>query len=117
MEIRVKINKSIVQKSHKVSAHHLTAESVTYTITNQGSGYLNRTGEYFMGLHYEKHNRKVISSKKVTKEFDGKMVKTTKRKYAPAYWKVTYYKIPVVVLKLAGLKFVQENRTFKLITK
>lgn len=117
MEIRIKILKSTVEKSTKVSPHSLTAESFTYTVCGNGSGYLNRKGDHFMGLHYEKHNRKVISSKKVKKIFNGKEVKTTAYKYAPSYWKITYYKIPTEVLKLSGLKFKQGSRTFQLIKK
>ena len=117
MEIRVKINKSTVQKSHKVSPHSLTSDSMTFTISNHGTGYLNRTGEYFMGLHYEKHNRKVKSSNRVTKIHNGQNVMTPIRKYEAGYWKVTYYKIPVEVLKIAGLKFKQNARNFELIKK
>lgn len=112
MEIKVKLFKSTVEKSTKVVPHHLTSESITFTIGTYGTGYLNRKGDAFMGLHYEKHNRKVISSKKVTKFHNGQNVMTTKRIYKNAYWKVTYYKIPVEVLKAAGIKFKQGPRSF-----
>ena len=117
MEIRVKLLKSTAVKPTKVSPHHLTSEPHTFTVCGNGTGYLNRKGDHFIGLHYEKHNRKVISTKKVKKTFEGKEVKTTVRKYAPAYWKVTYYKIPVEVLKAAGVKFKQGPRSFKFVKK
>ena len=90
---------------------------MVYTFLTNGIGYLDLNDKYFMGLHYEKHNLKVITSKRVKKIHDGRNVMTTKRTYEPAYWKITYYKIPVDVLKLAGLKFEQGNRTFKLVKK
>ena len=112
MEIKVKLLKSTVEKSTKIIPHHLTTESITFTVGTYGSGYLNRHRDHFLGLHYEKHNRKVISTKKVKKIFEGKEVKTTVRRYKAAYWKVTYYKIPIEVLKAANIKFIQYSRNF-----
>ena len=117
MNIRIKINKNQVTKPGKVSPTTLIRDVVIYSVGTYGSGYKAWKGETFVACSWNKVNKKVKSSKKVKKIWNGKEVTTTKRTYEPAKWICNYYLIPIELLKIANMNMVQCSRTFKLIPR
>lgn len=120
MNIQVKFSATKVEKPYKANVHSLLTIPVTYSYSSKfGNGYFYNAPvhgeEYILAINWQKVNRKVKSSKKVKKIWNGVEVTTTKRTYHPAKWVMYYYKIPVSFLFDAKLKVKQGNRTFKLI--
>ena len=65
-------------------------------------------------FHYEKHNKKVVSRKRI-KSKNGKYPTKTVSKIEPAYWKITVTIIPHEVLKLMNKKVKQNLRNWEFI--
>jgi hypothetical protein len=107
MKLKINIKPQTTEKRHKPRPNDLI----------YGFSWGQHGSEFAYGFVYHKVRRKVKTSKKVKKMFNGVEVKTTKRTYEPAKWVVSYYKIPLAVLKFMNVKLEQGTRSFKLVPK
>lgn len=115
MIIKIKPVRSFHKRSTKPESGHHILSGLSYGSGNQISwGYWDTKTQNAVAFHYEKVKRKVKTSKRVRKEYNGKTVWTTKRTYESGYWIVSYYVIPIAVLKAANLKLWQKTRHFTL---
>ena len=112
MEITFKFRGAKTVKRSKIKPGNLFS-NISYGYTNAVSrGYWIK--DYVIAMHYEKRRKKLVSTKRIKKEFNGQTVWTNKRQYEPAKWIITYYKIPYEILRLANLKVVQKERHFEI---
>jgi len=116
MNINIKIKRVTYPKSFKPDPNTMIRNLRFGSGEGRQWGYADEAGNV-IGFHFEKHNRKVIATKKITKFHNGQNVMTTRYKYEPAKWIVSYYKIPVALLLVAGLRLKQGTRSFELIKK
>jgi hypothetical protein len=116
MNLKIKITPYSMVKSNKPSAHDLFRSSIHFGSSSNGVqwGYWDDYGNV-IGFHYQKINRKVKTSKRVKKEWNGQTVWTNKRTYEPKKWVVSYYKIPMTVLIFMGLSLKQKTNHFELV--
>lgn len=117
MKIKLNFPASKTEKRQKPNPNDLFRSYLSCGCTSRGvySGYYDK--EFAYGFVYHKINRKVKSKKRITKEWDGKQVKTFKYTYEPAKWVVSYYKIPFTILEFAKLELRQYSRHFELVPK
>lgn len=116
MNLKIKITPYSMVKSNKPSVHDLFRSSLHYGSSSNGVkwGYWDDYGNA-LGFHYQKINRKVLTSKKVKKVWNGVEVTTTRRTYEPKKWVVSYYKIPMSLLTFMGLSLKQKTNHFELV--
>lgn len=104
------------------------ASEIPYVMARYGGESWSNYGErvrihndHVVVYHAEKHRRKVevldkpikLTKKKLEQMFKAPQDGLIKRNIVKrAHWKITTYLIPIAVIKAAGLKVVQDNRTF-----
>ncbi len=116
MKLKINIKPQTTEKRHKPVPNDLFwSKHLSFGSTSNGVSWGYYDSEFAYGFVYHKVRRKVKTSKKVKKMFNGVEVKTTKRTYEPAKWIVQYYKIPLAVLKFMKLELKQGTRSFKLV--
>jgi len=116
-----KLNSTYVARTKDEVIHKITSINpyISYTISTHGTGYkFNEiNGASFVVYNLKKERKKLISQKVVTKEYNGKKVKTTKRVYSPAKWTAYVYRIPQIILAMNNIQVRQGQRTFYFIKK
>jgi len=115
MNLKIKIKPTSSTKPHKPSVHELFRSSIHCGSSNGVKwGHWDDNGNV-IGFHYQKINRKVKTSKRVKKEWNGQIVWTNKRTYEPKKWIASYYKIPMSMLTFMGLSLKQKTNHFELV--
>ena len=116
MKLKIKIDPRQITRNSKSNLNPRTLLGTSHFGTSSGVkwGYWDDNGNA-VGFHYQKINRKVLSSKRVKKQWNGQTVLTTKRTYEPKKWIVSYYKIPMAILAFMGLSLKQKTNHFELV--
>jgi len=117
MKLTLNIKPSTTTKNHKPYPGNLFRNHISHGMTTQGVNWGYYDNEYAYGFVFQKVRRKMKTTKRVKKVWEGKEVWTNKRTYEPAKWVVSYYKIPLAVLKVMNLTITQKNRHFTIIKK
>lgn len=96
--------------------HQIKDTEYTYNkYCDNGFYYNSQSNEpIFVVINFHKKRKVLISQETITKEWNGKMVNTTLRKYKPGSWVSKSYAIPETVLKRLNLKLTQHFRNFKI---
>lgn len=114
MKLKINIKPQTWSHTYKKDPQEII-RGLSFGSTSNGVSWGHYDNEFAYGFVWHKVRRKVKTSKKVKKIFNGVEVKTTKRTYEPAKWVVQYYKIPLAVLKFMNVKLKQGTRSFKLV--
>ena len=117
MNLKIKIKPISYTKTAKPSSAHTILNGIHCGCASGIYwGYWDDYGNA-LGFHYQKINRKVETSKRVKKEWNGQTVWTTKRTYEPKKWIVSYYKIPLSLLTFTNLSLKQKTNHFELVKR
>ena len=116
MNLKIKIKPVAFTRQYKIREQSMFSSSIHMGSSSNGVswGHWDDNGNA-IGFHYQKINRKVKTSKKVKKVWNGVEVTTTRRTYEPKKWIVSYYKIPITVLTFMGLSLKQKTNHFELV--
>jgi len=117
MNLKIKIVPRQITRNSKSNLNpHTLLGNIHYGSSSNGVswGHWDDNGNA-IGFHYQKINRKVKTSKRVKKEWNGQTVWTNKRTYEPKKWVASYYKIPMSLLTFMGLSLNQKTNHFELV--
>lgn len=119
MKLTLKINPTKITKSHKPSIYEIFRNGcvISHGSTSNGVSWGYYDKDFAYGLNFQKVRRKVKSTKRVKKVWDGKEVWTNKRTYESGKWIVSYYKIPLTILKFMNCQLKQKSRFFTITNK
>jgi hypothetical protein len=117
MKLTLNIKPNTIIKTYKPHPTIDIVWGLSLGFTTKGVNWGYYDNEYAYGFVFQKVRRKMKTTKRVKKVWEGKEVWTNKRTYEPAKWVVSYYKIPLAVLKVMNLTITQKNRHFTIIKK